>query len=133
MSSAGERRFSRRQVIAGGVGGGALLAGGNYGRFVLGDEFEQHVASVLGVSTAVAKELTRAARERLGGSEYYRAAAEFLAVTVFPSELVAPRRARNRAVRRLLPSMVRESHENLMYLGMRGATKGPACTGLLRG
>ena len=131
MSPSEDRRFSRRQVIAGGVTGGAVLVGGNYGRFALGDEFEQHVASVLGVPEEIAKNLTKAARARLGG-EYDRLAAEFLAVTAFPSDVVAPRKARNRAIRRLLPSMIAESHENLMYLGMRDSTDGPACTGLIR-
>lgn len=131
MSPPEDRRFSRRQVIAGGVAGGAVLVGGNYGRFALGDEFEQHVASVLGVPEEIAKKLTEAARERLGG-EYDRIAAEFLAVTVFPSDVVAPRKARNRAIRRLLPSMISESRDNLMYVGMLGPTDSPACTGLIR-
>jgi hypothetical protein len=131
VSPSDERRFSRRQVIAGGVAGGAVLVGGNYGRFALGDEFEEHVASVLGVPIAVAKELTRSARDRLGG-EYDRLAAEFLAVTVFPSDLVAPRKARNRAVRRLLPSMIGDPAENLMYLGMRAPSDQRACAGLIR-
>jgi len=119
-------------VIAGGVAGGAVLVAGNYGRFALGDEFEEHVASVLGTSTSVAKELTAAARERLGSPDYERIAAQFLAVTAFPSDVVAPRGARDRAIRRLLTPMIEQSHQNLMYLGIQGAVEGSACVGLVR-
>ncbi len=132
MSEPDKGGITRRQVVAGGAAGTAVLAGAGYGRFAIGDEFEEHLAAVLGTSTAVATELTRAARRRLGDGEYDMMAAELLAVTTFPGDQVAPRRLRNRAVRRLLPSMISESHENLMYLGLREPTDSAACAGLLR-
>lgn len=109
------------------------MVGAGYGHYAIGDEFESHVASVLGTSTAAAKVFTRAARDRLSDGEYDQMAAEFLFVTTFPGNLVAPRKARNRAVRRLLPNMLDESRRNLMYLGLRKPSNEAACIGLLRG
>ena len=132
MSESGNSRISRRQLLIGGVAGTAVVAGAGYGRFAVGDEFEEHVANVLGTSTAAAKELLGAARERLGSPDYELRAAEFLAATAFPTDLVAPHRARNRAVRRLLPLMITESRENLIFLGLQAPEGGEACTGLLK-
>jgi hypothetical protein len=116
----------------GGVAGAAVVGTAAYGRFVVGDEFEEHVARVLGTSTAVASELLAGARERIGSPDYELRAAEFLAATVFPTDVVAPHRARNRAVRRLLPLMVTESRENLMLLGLQSPRGGKPCTGLVQ-
>jgi len=132
VSSEGDRRISRRKLLAGGAGGVVLVAGVNYGRFALGDEFEEHVAGVLGTSTAVATQLTAAARERLGGFEYDQVATRFLAVTTFPGSELAPGSIRDKAIRRLLTAMIAESTENLMYVGARAPTDSLACSGLLR-
>ena len=130
MSEPGKRGFTRRRLVAGGVAGAAVVAGAGYGRYAIGDEFEQHVAGVLGTSTEAAKELLKGARERLG-DEYDLMAAEFLAVTTLPIEL-APSRTRRRAVRRLIPNLVSESRENLIYLGIQTPVPPAACSGLVR-
>lgn len=131
MSPPGDRRITRRKLMAGGAGGVVLLGVG-YGRFAVGDEFEEHVAGVLGTSTAVATRLTAAARKRLGGFEYDQVATRFLAVTTFPGSELAPGSIRDKAIRRLLTAMIAESTENLMYLGLRAPTDSLACSGLLR-
>jgi lipopolysaccharide exporter len=131
MAEAGKKGITRRRLLAGGAAGTAVVVGGGYGHYALGDEFESHVASVLGTTTAVAKVLTGAARARMSGSEYDRMAAEFLFVTTFPGSIVAPHKLRNRAVRRLLPSMLDESRRNLMYLGLEPPSDASACIGLL--
>lgn len=132
MSEPGKRGITRRQLVAGGAAGTAVVAGAGYGRFAIGDEFEEHAAAVLGTSTAAATQLTRAARRRLGDGEYEQVAAAFLAVTTFPGNQVAPRLLREKAVRKLVSSMIAESYENLMYLGLREPTDSAACTGLLQ-
>lgn len=132
MNDSGPRRITRRQLAVRGAAGVAVLAGVQYGRFAFGDQFEDHVAGVLGTSTAVATQLTRAARKRLGGREYDKLAAAFLATTSFPGDLVSPGSARDKASRRFLGSMIAESRENLMYVGMQEATGSAACTGLVR-
>ena len=109
-----------------------MIAGAGYGRFAVGDEFEEHVAGVLGTSPAVAKQLTAGARKRLGAGEYNQVAARFLAVTTFPGDSLAPGAVRDQAIRRLVTAMIAESTENLMYLGMRAPTDSLACTGLRR-
>jgi len=132
MSPPGDRRITRRKLMAGGAGGVVLLGGVGYGRFAVGDEFEEHVAGVLGTSTAVATRLTAAARKRLGGFEYDQVAARFLAVTTFPGSELAPGSIRDKAIRRLVTEMITESSENLIYLGLREPTDSLACSGLLR-
>lgn len=118
--------------MAGGAAGAAVVAGAGYGRFAVGDEFEEKVAEVLGVPTDVARTLAQAARERMGSPDYELAAAEFVAVTTFPTGQVAPQRALKRVTYRLLSNMIADSSENLTYLGLRAPSSGGACAGLLR-
>ena len=84
----GPRRsnFTRRQLVGGGaiVASAGVLAG--YGHFALGDDFEEHVAGVLGISTPLAKRLVEGSRHRLPDVEYRARAAAFtiaLASAVF--------------------------------------------------
>lgn len=125
-------RVTRRQLIGGtAVAGGVLVAGG-YGRFALGDEFEEHVASVLGTSVEVARRLTATARERLGDFDYRVKAAQFLAVTTFPGNELSELAGRSKGIREFVVHMIGDSVENLMYLGLQEPVDSLACTGLRR-
>lgn len=124
-------QLTRRQVL----GGGAVLAGaavaGNYGRFLIADELEEHVGKVLGISTPAAAKLLDGARSRLGDVEFEIKAAQFVGVTTFPGS-EAPYRVRNKGIGELTAHMVGDSYENLMLVGLRDVVANPACAGLLR-
>jgi hypothetical protein len=126
------RGVTRRQALAGGAAGVAVLAAGGYGRFALGDEFEEHVAGVLGLDVVSATELLKGARERLGDNEYRIRAAQFLAVTTFPGEQTAPHGARNKGFGELVAFMSQGTFENLVMLGMARGDASRACAGLLK-
>jgi hypothetical protein len=125
-------RVTRRHLIGGGVVLLGAAAAGQYGRFALGDEFEEHVASVLGTSREVATLLTARVRERLGDFDYQVKATQFLAVTTFPGSELAKLKGREKGVREFVSHMIGDSVENLMYLGVQKPVDTPACTGLLR-
>lgn len=125
------RRVTRRGLV--GVGAAALVGSAAYGRYAVGDEFEEHLASTIGVSTAEAAALTQTAREGLGDARYDLAASAFLAATTFPGRDVLPRGVRERAVRGFLAECMPDSSANLFYVGLReGDTASAPCGGLLR-
>lgn len=118
------------------VGGAAAVAvggiGAAYGRYALGDEFEEHVASTLGVPLETARALLETARRRLAG-EYETTAAAFLACTTFPGRQLLPRGTREHAVRVFLNEAMPESTQNLMYVGLiEGGVADIRCRGLIR-
>lgn len=104
-----------------------------YGRYALGDEFEEHVASILGLPLDHARDLAEQARSRLGDVEYDAVASAFLFVTTAPGRWVMPRGARRRAVHAFLSEAVPDSRGNLVLLGFnRGGGESSACGGLVR-
>jgi hypothetical protein len=103
---------------------------GRYARYGFGDEFEDHVASVLGISRNAARSLLKSARRRLGKGDYDIRAAAFLAATTFPGAEAVPERSRRDAIESLVIQMVETSEENLVALGLRGQVSG-TCDGLL--
>lgn len=119
----------RRALVFGAAAIGATLFG-RYGRYGVGDEFEDHVASVLGVSRSAARSLLESARHRLGSRDYDIRAAAFLAATTFPGAEMVPEGSRRDAVESLVIQMIETSQENLVALGLRGEVSG-ACRGLL--
>lgn len=132
MAAEERKGITRRRFLAGGAAAAGLLVAGGYGRFVFGDEFEEHVAGVLGIPVDAAERLVRGARDRLGGVEYELRASAFLSVTTFPGRLLAPRSLRRKAVRPFLEHLLDRSIENMIYLGLQKPTDSDACTGLLR-
>lgn len=134
MSAGEERpraRVTRRRVVIGGAVGVGVLVGAGYGRFAVGDEFEEHVAGVLGVSTAAATTLLAGARARLGDEDYRIHAASFLAATTFPGEQTLPADVRERAIERFVGNLVATQIDQLVGLGLQTRLSGP-CRGLLR-
>lgn len=130
-AAGGGRRYTRRRVLAGGaVIGGAVIAGG-YGRFALGDQFEHHVADLLGAPVEVVTPLLTAARERIGSVAYEARASAFLAATTFPGRQLLPSWVRRGAVDALIENILSPSSGNLTYLGIRQPIATFDCTGLV--
>lgn len=124
-------RLTRRRLVAGGVAGAGAAAAAGYGRYAVGDEFEEHVAGVLGISVASARSLLEHARGRLGDEKYRLHAAAFVTATTFPGETVLPESARRRAVQRFVGNLVADQRDGLVALGLQISAPGP-CQGLLR-
>ena len=97
--------LSRRQLL---IGAGAVVAGGAgwFGRFAVGDVFEDHVGARLGLDVRTTGELLAALRDDLGAAEYDVRAAGFLAATTLPSRLVMPGPARREAVESFIGPLV---------------------------
>lgn len=130
----GPRRsnFTRRQLLGGGaiVASAGVLAG--YGHFALGDDFEEHVAGVLGISTPLAKRLLEGSRQRLPDVEYRARAAAFTIATTLPVSLLGVHPLRERAVGGFVRTLIDGSADNLRYLGLQKNLESQACDGLLR-
>jgi hypothetical protein len=97
----------------------------------VGDEFEEHVASVIGLDVGRAAALLQRARERVGDAEYDLRAAAFLAATTFPGELIPARAGRRRAVQQLVGKMIERPADVQVYLGIRKRHPDGPCQGLL--
>lgn len=130
----GPRRsnFTRRQLVGGGaiVASAGVLAG--YGHFALGDDFEEHVAGVLGISTPLAKRLLEGSRQRLPDVEYRARAAAFTIATTLPVSLLGIHPLRERAVGGFVRTLIDTSADNLRYLGLQKDIESQACDGLVR-
>lgn len=124
--------LTRRQLVAGGGAAILVLAGGAYGRFALGDEFEGHVADLLGVPMPTAKRMLKNARDRFGDVDYDFRAAGFVAATTFPGSLLHPKAVRSRAVGGFVRGMMDGNADNLTYLGLQRQLDATACNGLVR-
>ena len=125
------KRLTRRGLF--GAGAVTAVGAGFYGRFAVGDEFEEHVAGVLGVSLEQASHLAANARAGLGDPKYELVASSFLFATTEPGKSLAPRGARRRAVHVFLSEAVPGPQAHLMLLGLAsGRVENSACTGLLR-
>ena len=123
-------RLSRRQALAAGGGLAGAAAVGGIGALVVFDEFEDHLAGVLGISPELARELATQARDRLGGAEYELRAAAFFAATA-PGSGLLPTGVREAGVRRLLGAMINSHPENTAYVGLLPAADLAApCAGL---
>ena len=126
------RRMTRRQALGAGAAGVAAVGGVYYGHFALGADFEDHVASVLGLDREHATLMLERARERLGGVEYDARSAAFLAATTFPGTVVPADGARRRAVEGLVGPMFEQRIDGLVYLGQVDEPRPGPCQGLLR-
>jgi hypothetical protein len=110
----------------------AGLAGGAYGRYAIGDEFEEHLAGVLGLPVATASAMTRAARARSGGADWDLHCSAFVAATTWPGRWALPHSVRERAIRSMVDRLIGSPGDGLAYVGVRRLPAGRACSGLLR-
>jgi hypothetical protein len=126
------RRLTRRQAIA----GGALLAAAGvvrWGPFALGGTFEDHVAEVLGVDGALAREMLARARADLG--DYEARASAFVLATTTPSDLLMPSGLRREAMEAFVHPLLHPEEPNsprLAYAGLRRTGEFAPCRGLVR-
>jgi glycosyltransferase involved in cell wall biosynthesis len=129
---AGGRRLRRRTFVALGAGAAAVAAAAPYAALIPDDEFEQLVASRLGIDAGLARQLLERAREEYGDAEYDARAAAFALAVRDPAAAVMPEGARRRAVDGLLEPMLSAPASNLAY-AITGSDPGsPACAGLVR-
>lgn len=129
----GRSRFKRRTVIGVGVGaaGAALLA--PYVALLPGEEFEQLVASKLGVEPQLAAQLLERAREEYGDAEYDARSAAFAFAVRDPAALLLPDSVRERAISSLVEPMLSTPAASLGY-AITGTDPGGTapCAGLVR-
>ena len=108
-----------------------MLAAGataDYGRFLVGDEFEELVAAKLGVSMELARALLERVREREGEGYELRAAAFAVGVRE-PLALALPQRLRESAVRPFVEAML-ETPAAQRTFATDGPTIATACADL---
>jgi hypothetical protein len=123
--------ITRRRALL--LGGGAVVAvvAGAYGRFAVGDEFEQHVANTLDLSQDAVARLLGNARQSLGTAGYDARAAAFVTATTWPGAELIPEGARRDAIDALVLPMFGNQEDNLVALGLHKRWLG-SCSGLLR-
>jgi|SRR5215217_3776120 len=125
--------ITRRGLLIAGAGAG--VAGVAYwGRFALGDTFEDHVAATLGLDERVTRELLQTMRDELG-LEYDARAAAFLAATTVPSRWVMLGGARREALESFVGPLfgLQQGYvTGFVYGGLRDAGSFRGCNGLVR-
>lgn len=130
---AGRGRVRRRTFVAVGLGAAGVAVAAPYVVLLPDDEFEQLVASHLGIEPKLAGQLLQRAREDYGGARYDAHAAAFALAVRGPVATVLPGEARERAIRGLVEPMLSAPASNLAY-GITGSDPGGAapCAGLVR-
>jgi glycosyltransferase involved in cell wall biosynthesis len=128
----GRRGIRRRTVIAIGAGAVGVAAVAPYAALLPSGEFEQLVASSLGIEPELAGQLLARARAEYGDAEYEARATAFALAVRDPVAAVLPGSAREKAVNGLVEAMLSAPAANLAY-GVTGTDPGsPACAGLVR-
>ena len=113
--------LTRRQALFGLAAVAAATGTGLYGQYAVGDEFEAHVASQLGVDLDFARRTLRSLRARVG-VDYDARAASFVLATTEPSRTLMPRSAREEAIAALIVpmfSLAPSPGSPLYYAGLR--------------
>jgi alpha-maltose-1-phosphate synthase len=128
----GGRRMRRRTFVALGTGAAAVAVAAPYAALIPDQEFEQLVASRLGIDDELAKQLLERAREEYGDAEYDARAAAFVLAVRDPAAAVMPEGARRKAVDGLLEPMLSAPASNLAYAVTGSDPGSPACAGLVR-
>jgi len=128
----GGRRMRRRTFVALGTGAAAVAVAAPYAALIPDQEFEQLVASRLGIDADLAKQLLQRAREEYGDAEYDARAAAFALAVRDPAAAVMPEGARRKAVDGLLEPMLSAPASNLAYAVTGSDPGSPACAGLVR-
>jgi glycosyltransferase involved in cell wall biosynthesis len=128
----GALRMRRRTFVALGAGAVGAAIAAPYAVLAFGEEFEQLVASRLGIEPELAGQLLARAREEYGDVEYDARAAAFALTVRDPVAAAMPDGVRQRAIDGLLEPMLSAPAANLAY-AITGTDPGsPACAGLLR-
>ena len=127
------RRVRRRTFVALGAGAAGVAVAAPYLLLLPDDEFEQLVASRLGIEASLAGALLENARHQYGDTEYEARAAAFAFAVRDPAAAVLPESIRRRAVDSLVEPMLAPPSASLGY-GVTGtAPDYPApCSGLVR-
>jgi alpha-maltose-1-phosphate synthase len=128
----GGRRIRRRTFVALGTGAAAVAVAAPYAALIPDQEFEQLVASRLGIDAELAKQLLGRAREEYGDAEYDARAAAFALAVRDPAAAVMPEGTRRKAVDGLLEPMLSAPASNLAYAVTGSDPGSPACAGLVR-
>lgn len=128
----GGARMRRRTFVALGAGAAGLAVAAPYAVLSVGEEFEQLVASRLGIEPELAAQLLERAREEYGDAEYDARAAAFALAVRDPVAAVLPDGVRQRAIDGLLEPMLSAPAANLAYAVTGSDPGSPACAGLLR-
>jgi hypothetical protein len=123
----------RRTFVAAGVGVAGVALAAPYAVLVAGEEFEQLVASRLGIEPELAKQLLQRARESYGDAEYEARAAAFALAVRDPAATVMPDDVRRKAIDSLIAPMLSAPASNLAY-AITGVDPGgnAPCSGLVR-
>jgi hypothetical protein len=130
--SGGRTSTTRRRFLAGGALVAAAVVGGGYGRYAIGDEFEEHLAGVIGVPVATASAMTRAAQTRFGGADWDLHAGAFVAATTWPGQWALPDSVRRKAIRSMVERLILDIGDGIGYAGLRAFPAGRPCAGLVR-
>lgn len=126
------RRMRRRTFVALGASAAGVAVAAPYAALIPGDEFEQLVASRLGIEPELARQLLERARAEYGDAEYDARAAAFALAVRDPVAIVMPEGARRKAIDGLLEPMLSAPAANLAYAVTGSDPDSPACSGLVR-
>ena len=105
-STQGRGRIRRRTFVAVGAGVAAVAVVAPYAALIPDDEFEQLVASNLGIDPKLAGQLLARARSEYGDAEYDARATAFALAVRDPAAMVLPDSAREKAISGLLDPML---------------------------
>jgi hypothetical protein len=126
------RRLTRRQALVSAAVIGVGFAG--WGRFAVGGEFEDHVAEVLSIDGALARQLLERLRNDRG-VEYDARASAFLLATTEPSRWVLPSGVRRQAIKSFVVPLLEVADQpsfSLAYTGLRETSVFTPCRVLVR-
>jgi glycosyltransferase involved in cell wall biosynthesis len=128
----GRVRMRRRTFVALGVGAAGAAVAAPYVALLPGDEFEELVASTIGVEPELARQLLEQARAEYGDAEYDARAAAFALAVRDPAATLIPGEVRRRAIDSLLEPMLSAPAANLSYASTGADPANPACAGLVQ-
>jgi hypothetical protein len=125
------RGLTRRQALLAGAATVSAVAVGSVGRYALGDEFEEHVAGMLGLDVDVTRELLATMRDEVG--DYELRATGFVVATTSPWESLTPGAARREAVESFVGPLIDISQGFVTpYVYLAGSDSGSYSPCLLR-
>jgi len=127
----GAPNLTRRQLLGGGALVAVCAAAAGY-RVALGQEFDEHVAEIMGLPRATAATLIDAAEKRTDALEWELRRDAFVAATTAPGRWVLPAAQRKRAIHALTDQLIQTPGEAFAYLGLRRPEPGLPCAGLVR-